>query len=94
MEGHEGWDDYGSYLDTLVPIVLERLAAERLRITFFVVGQDAALVRNEKIAVGVSAHGHPVAWRLQNGSQALAEALQMAAHRCLWDVNPTARITW
>ena len=56
--GDEGWDDYGSYLDTLVPLVLDRLAAERLRITFFVVGQDAALDRNEK-AIRRARRGRP-----------------------------------
>ena len=46
--GDEGWDAYDSYLDALVPTVLEVLADQRLHITFFVVGQDAALDRNEK----------------------------------------------
>jgi peptidoglycan/xylan/chitin deacetylase (PgdA/CDA1 family) len=58
--GDEGWDDYGSYLDTLVPLVLERLAAEQLRITFFVVGQDAALDRNEKPIRALADAGHEI----------------------------------
>jgi hypothetical protein len=58
--GDEGWDAYDSYLDTLVPIVLELLREDRLRITFFVVGQDAALDRNEKPIRALAEAGHEV----------------------------------
>ena len=58
--GDEGWDEYGSYLDTLVPLVLDQLAAEQLRLTFFVVGQDAALARNEKAIGALAEAGHEI----------------------------------
>jgi len=58
--GDEGWDDYGSYLDTLVPLALEQLAEQQLRITFFVVGQDAALARNEKAIGALAEAGHEI----------------------------------
>ena len=44
--GSEGWRDFPSYLDVAVPRILEFLAARDLQITFFVVGQDAALSKN------------------------------------------------
>ena len=40
--GDEGWDSFPSYLDLLVPRVLETLDKHALQITFFIVGQDAA----------------------------------------------------
>jgi peptidoglycan/xylan/chitin deacetylase (PgdA/CDA1 family) len=58
--GDDGWDNYDSYLDTLVPIVLDLLAAARIRITFFVVGQDAALERNEKAIRALADAGHEI----------------------------------
>jgi len=58
--GDEGWDAYDSYLDALVPTVLEVLADQRLHITFFVVGQDAALDRNEKQIRALAEAGHEI----------------------------------
>jgi peptidoglycan/xylan/chitin deacetylase (PgdA/CDA1 family) len=58
--GDEGWDAYDSYLDALVPTVLALLAEQRLRITFFVVGRDAALDRNEKQIRSLSDAGHEI----------------------------------
>jgi peptidoglycan/xylan/chitin deacetylase (PgdA/CDA1 family) len=58
--GDERWDAYDSYLDALVPTVLEVLAEQRLRITFFVVGQDAALDRNEKQIRALAEAGHEI----------------------------------
>jgi hypothetical protein len=58
--GDEGWDAYDSYLDALVPTVLDALAEQRLRITFFVVGQDAALERNEKQIRALAEAGHEI----------------------------------
>jgi peptidoglycan/xylan/chitin deacetylase (PgdA/CDA1 family) len=58
--GDEGWSDYGSYLDVLVPTVLDVLAARDLRITFFVVGQDAAMEGNEKAIRALADDGHEI----------------------------------
>ena len=44
--GDPGWESFPSYLDTVVPRVLQFLEERNLTITFFVVGQDAALERN------------------------------------------------
>src|SRR5207247_6203043 len=45
--GDAGWEAFPSYLDLVVPRVLDFLAARGLTITFFVVGQDAALAKNQ-----------------------------------------------
>jgi peptidoglycan/xylan/chitin deacetylase (PgdA/CDA1 family) len=58
--GDDGWDAYDSYLDTLVPLVLDLLAAARVRITFFVVGQDAALQGNEEAIRALADAGHEI----------------------------------
>ena len=42
-ENTTGWQRFPSYLDRVVPPVLELLAERGLQITFFVVGQDAEL---------------------------------------------------
>ena len=43
IHGDDGWESFPSYLDVLAPRALDVLARHQLRITFFVVGQDAAL---------------------------------------------------
>src|ERR1700680_1732184 len=58
--GDQGWDDYPSYLDVVVPQFLIFLAARGLRITCFVVGQDAALERNRDALAALSAGGHEI----------------------------------
>ena len=58
--GDEGWDRYGSYLDVLVPRVLDFLAERDLTITFFVVGQDAALDRNREPLAALAEAGHEI----------------------------------
>lgn len=58
--GDPGWDRYDSYLDVLVPLVLDQLRARSLRITFFVVGQDAALERNRDAIAALALDGHEI----------------------------------
>jgi peptidoglycan-N-acetylglucosamine deacetylase len=58
--GDPGWDRYDSYLDVLVPLVLSPLRARSLRITFFVVGQDAALERNRDAIAALALDGHEI----------------------------------
>jgi len=58
--GDAGWEAFPSYLDLLLPRVVDFLAARRLRITFMVVGQDAALDKNRE-ALGILARaGHEI----------------------------------
>lgn len=58
--GDAGWDRYASYLDVLVPRVLDFLASRDLTITFFVVGKDASLPENREALASLAAAGHEI----------------------------------
>lgn len=58
--GDEGWEAFPSYLDIVVPRVLELLAERNLRITFFVVGQDAVLEANRPALRSIADAGHEI----------------------------------
>jgi hypothetical protein len=58
--GDAGWESYPSYLDRVVPRVLDLLAARGLKITFFVVGQDAALPSNGAVLRSIAEAGHEI----------------------------------
>ena len=58
--GNPDWQSHSSYLDILVPRVLERLDKHDLKITFFIVGQDAALAKNHAALRQIPAAGHEV----------------------------------
>lgn len=58
--GDAGWDSFPSYLDVLVPRVVEFLKARNLTITVFVVGQDAALAKNRPALRALAAAGHEI----------------------------------
>ena len=59
--GDSGWEAFPSYIDQFVEIALDRLARHDLRITFFVVGQDAALERNRAALRAIAEAGHEIA---------------------------------
>ncbi|MBE9031938.1 polysaccharide deacetylase family protein [filamentous cyanobacterium LEGE 11480] len=58
--GDEGWESYPTYLPLLVPRVIEALRDANLRITFFIVGQDAALEKNHAALRMITDAGHEV----------------------------------
>lgn len=58
--GDPAWEAMPSYLDCVVPRILEMLARRGLRITFFVVGQDAAQQKNRKALGQLAAAGHEI----------------------------------
>ncbi len=58
--GDAGWEAYPSYLDVLVPRVVELLKRHGLKITWFIVGQDAALEKNAAALRQITAAGHEV----------------------------------
>ncbi|HEY6563250.1 MAG TPA: polysaccharide deacetylase family protein, partial [Pirellulaceae bacterium] len=59
--GDAGWSQYPSYLHLVVPRVLDYFQRRRLRITFFVVGQDAARPENKDPLRAIAEAGHEVA---------------------------------
>ena len=58
--GDAGWQSHPSYLDEVVPRILEFLAARRLTISFFIVGQDAAFEKNRPALRAIAAAGHEI----------------------------------
>jgi peptidoglycan/xylan/chitin deacetylase (PgdA/CDA1 family) len=58
--GDRGWESFPSYLDILVPRVLDFLAKRSQKITFFVVGQDATLEKNYEVLRAITSNGHEI----------------------------------
>jgi Predicted xylanase/chitin deacetylase len=58
--GDAGWETFPSYLDALVPRALRFLKERNLRITFFIVGQDAALEKNLDAIGQIAEAGHEI----------------------------------
>jgi peptidoglycan-N-acetylglucosamine deacetylase len=58
--GDQGWESFPSYLDVFIPYVLDALDDLNLKITFFIVGQDAALEKNSEALGLLTKRGHEV----------------------------------
>jgi peptidoglycan/xylan/chitin deacetylase (PgdA/CDA1 family) len=58
--GDAGWETFPSYLDLVVPRALEILDSFGWKITFFIVGQDAALEKNREALQAIAAAGHEI----------------------------------
>lgn len=58
--GDQGWEEFPSYFDVFIPHVLDMLDQLNLKITFFIVGQDAALEKNKDFLKSIKDHGHEV----------------------------------
>jgi hypothetical protein len=58
--GDSEWNQFPSYLDTFVPHVLDLLDCLKIKITFFIVGQDAALEKNKAVLGELTRRGHEV----------------------------------
>ena len=58
--GDAGWEALPSYLDIVVPRVLEMLRKRNLTITWFIVGQDAALDKNRAALKRIVEAGHEI----------------------------------
>jgi len=61
VHGDDGWEKFPSYLDIVLPITLDILDKLNIKITFFIVGQDAAIEKNHKILRSIVERGHEVA---------------------------------
>jgi peptidoglycan/xylan/chitin deacetylase (PgdA/CDA1 family) len=58
--GDAGWESFPSYLDVVVPRALKFLQERNLKITFFIVGQDAALEKNSEAIKQISVANHEI----------------------------------
>lgn len=59
--GDAGWESFPSYLDVLIPQALRIMGDLGVHITFFVVGQDAAIDRNREPLSQIALDGHEIA---------------------------------
>lgn len=60
IHGDSEWEDYPSYFDLFIPMVLDVLDQFNLKITFFIVGQDAAIESNKMFLRQLTERGHEV----------------------------------
>lgn len=60
VHGDEGWEHFPSYLDVAVPFFLDLLDDLNIKITFFIVGQDASILKNQQILKSISERGHEI----------------------------------
>jgi hypothetical protein len=60
VHGDAGWEKFPSYLDVFLPVVLDVLDKLQIKITFFIVGQDAAIEKNKSILHSIVERGHEV----------------------------------
>lgn len=58
--GDAAWSEYPSYIATVVPRALDLLGRRGLRITWFLVGQDAAFERNHATLRSIAERGHEI----------------------------------
>ncbi len=58
--GDSGWQSRPSYLDLVVPRVLDLLDALNARITFFIVGEDAARRESADVLAEIARRGHEI----------------------------------
>jgi len=58
--GDDSWQDYPSFLPTVVPRTLDILQSLDLRITFFIVGQDAVFEDNRQVLRSIAEAGHEI----------------------------------
>lgn len=58
--GDAGWESFPTYLDVIVPRALKFLKERNLKITFFIVGQDAARAENSDAIRQISDAQHEI----------------------------------
>jgi peptidoglycan-N-acetylglucosamine deacetylase len=58
--GDAGWENFPTYLDVVVPRSLEFLKERNLKITYFIVGQDADLDKNTEAIKQISDANHEI----------------------------------
>jgi len=92
--GSAGWEDFPSYFDIVVPRVLDLLDRHGLRITWFIVGQDAVLAKNRPALKSIAASGHEVGnhsfhhepWMVFRSETELTDEL-LRAHQAIVDAT-------
>lgn len=91
------WTNFPSYLPTFVPLLCDLLNQHRLKITIFIVGQDAALEKNKPWLQQIVSQGHEVAnhsfhhdpWMSEMSPEEISDELHRS-HEAI--VNATGKI--
>ena len=86
IQGDKRWQSYPSYFEYFIPLVLKILNNLKLKITFFIVGLDAAQKKNHNIIKMICDDGHEVgnhsfhheSWLQQYSKQELADEILKA----------------
>lgn len=60
VHGESRWQTYPSYIPSAIPIILDFLKQQDLKITFFVVGQDALRDENAQALAQINKAGHEI----------------------------------
>ncbi|RPH47417.1 MAG: polysaccharide deacetylase [Planctomycetota bacterium] len=60
IHGDAGWESYPTYLDKLSPLLLDVTKRHDLKMTVFIVGQDAALDKNREALASLAGAGHEI----------------------------------
>jgi peptidoglycan-N-acetylglucosamine deacetylase len=60
IHGDSGWESYPTYFEALAEVLLPFLKRQGLKVTLFVVGQDAALAKNAPALRAMAAAGHEI----------------------------------
>ena len=87
IHGDAGWDSYPSYFDIFVPHVLDLLDQLDRKITFFIVGRDAAKVENRVYLREITARGHEVGNHSYNHESWLQKYSQVDLEREIQDAH-------
>lgn len=88
IHGDAGWQDYPSYLDVVVPRILDVLGRLEKRTTVFIVGLDATREENIEPLKSISASGHEIGnhsfhhepWLHLYSREEIAAELEQAEH--------------
>jgi peptidoglycan-N-acetylglucosamine deacetylase len=91
VHGDDGWETFPSYLDIVVPIFLDVFDRLGIKITFFVVGQDAAIEKNHKVLRSIVERGHEIgnhsfhheSWLKAYSKEKIAEEIKIAEEAIL-----------
>jgi peptidoglycan-N-acetylglucosamine deacetylase len=60
IHGDAGWETFPTYLDKLSPLLLDVTKRHDLKMTIFIVGQDAALDKNREALASLAGAGHEI----------------------------------
>lgn len=91
VHGDPGWESFPSYLDVVLPIVLDALDKLDVKITFFIVGQDAAIEKNREVLRTIVDRGHEVgnhsyhheSWLKTYSKEKIEEEIELAENAIL-----------